>query len=411
MESGPKSSYRFVIEAVMIGILLCNGLIWIAPGPLFPYIMQDFGVDRATVGWTNSLVSLIVAATAIPAGILAGKIGIKRTFAIGAFFVAGGILTPFCSNMVQFLATRVIFALGIAMTFPVSGGLVMQWFQGRELPLVNGINMSAASVGNTIALFGTVLIADALDWKLTLALYSAVAFVFAVAWLIWGKERQSPLATLKTEEAQRRIGIWAALRQKTTLLLALAMGGPNIIFMAISSWLPTYYHEVFGMSLSQASSITALFTLFGIPACVLGGLLPMRIGLRKPFLVIPGLLLGLAALGAFMVNNLVVIYASIILFGICVWIFRPAMFTIPMELHRTSPQIAAAIIGATVALGNVAGFTGPLIVGFLADFSTSYLPGLIACSVLSWSLLVGGLLLPETGPRARRPALPESPAG
>ena len=156
------------------------------------------------------------------------------------------------------------------------------------------------------------------------------------------------------------------------------------------------------MPLSQASSITGLFTLFAIPACIIGGLLPMRTGLRKPFLVIPGFLIGFAGLGTFLVNNLAIIYISVALFGICNFIFQPLIFTLAMELPGMSPREASVVIAAALALGNFAGFMGPLIVGFLTEISGSYLPGLVVCSILSWSLLIGGLLLPETGPGAKR---------
>ena len=289
------------------------------------------------------------------------------------------------------------------MTFPIAGGLVMQWFSGKEIPLINGLNMSITSMGNTIALFTAVLIANAFGWKAPLTVYGIAAFVFALAWLVLGREHREHTNTPEAEDAPLPISIGALLKQRTTLLLGLTVSGPFILFMAISSWLPAYYNEVFGMPLSQAGSITGLFPLFGIVGCILGGLLPMRTGLRKPFLVIPGILLGFAALATFLVNNLVVIYISIALFGICQLISMPVIFTICMELPGTTPQVAALTIAAMLAIGNVLGFTGPLIVGFLTDMTGSYLPGLVVCSVLSWSLLIGGLLLPETGPRAKQP--------
>jgi cyanate permease len=278
----------------------------------------------------------------------------------------------------------------------------MQWFSQKEIPLVNGINLGAASVGNTIALFTTVLIANSFTWEKALSIYGAVTLFFTLAWLIFGRENRSPVTKINTENITLPIGISTALRKKTTLLLGLSMGGPNIIFMAISSWLPTYYNEVFGMPLSKASSITGLFTLFGIPACILGGLFPMWVGLRRPFLLIPGLLIGFAGLGSFLFNQPIVIYASVIIFGICIWIFRPSILTLCMELPGMSPSVAAVIIAAALAIGNLVGFTGPLIVGFLFDIYGSYLPGLIVCSILSFSLFICGLLLPETGPKAKQ---------
>lgn len=403
MEIKPASRYRFVIEVLVIAVLLCVGMLWIAPGPLFSLIMQDYGINRAMVSWTTSIVSLLMAIFAIPAGILASRIGLKRTFGIGIFLAAMGVLTPFCSNMAQLLATRVAFAIGAAMTIPVSGGLVMQWAIEKERPLINGLNMTGLPVGNAIALFTAVLLANAAGWRAPIAWYGAATLLFAIAWLFLGKERREYAGGPGAVASHSSISISAVLKRKSTLLLGLCTMGPYLLFMAIASWLPTYYTEVFHMPLSQASSITGLFTFFAIPACILGGLLPMRTGLRKPFLVIPGLLLGFAGLGTFLVNNLAVIYISIALFGICDFIFQPIVFTLAMELPGISPREASIVIAAAMGLGNLAGFTGPLIVGYLAEMSGSYLPGLVICSILSWSLLVGGLLLPETGPGAKRP--------
>jgi len=366
--------------------------------------MQEYGVSRGTVSWSVSMVAIVMAAFAIPAGVVAAKIGIKRVFAIGAFLLAAGVLTPVCSNFALFLMTRFLFAVGTAMTFPIAGGIVTQWFSTKELPLVNGLNMSATSVGNAIALFATVPIVAALSWRAPLTIYGAIAFVSALAWLILGKER--PKATKPGPQVTQHppMTVGSALKQRTTLLLAFSMAGPFCLFMAISSWLPAYYNEVFNMPLARASSITAIFTLFGIPACILGGILPMRFGLRKPFLLIPGILIGFAGLGTFMVNNQVVIFTSVAIFGVCIWIHMPSIFTIAMEMPNATPQTVAVVLAVALAVGNIGGFLGPLIVGYLTDLTGSYLPGLVLCCVFSWSLFIGGRLLPETGPKAKRMA-------
>lgn len=400
MKPSKKGSYRYLIGIIIILAMLSAGLLWIAPGPLFPLIMQDFGVDRTTVSWLTSIVSLIMGICAIPAGILANKIGLKTTFSIGIFLMASALASPWCSNITLLLITRIIFAIGTAMTFPIAGGLIMQWFQGRELPLFNGLNTSSISLGNTIALFTVVVIATSFGWRTSLTAYGAFCAVIAICWLIFGREgiHQSP----QTNNEVTHIGIWQVLRRKTTVILGITAAGPFILFMAISSWLPTYYNEVFGISLSQASSVTGLFPIFGIVGSILGGILPMRTGLRKPFLIIPGVIIGFAALGTFIINNPVVNYISVAVFGICDYMFVPVVFTISMELPDTTPTVAALVIAAMLAIGNVFGFTGPMIVGFLTDLTGSYLPGLLTCSVLGFSLLVGGLLLPETGPRGKK---------
>jgi cyanate permease len=315
-----QSSYRIVIEILIGSVMLFVGLLWIAPGPLFPMIMHDYAIDRATVSFSTSLVSLVMGIFAIPAGVIAHRIGLRKTFAIGAFLMAAGALTFFSTNIVQLIATRIVLAIGVAMAFPIAGGLIVQWFSGREIPLINGINMSMVSIGNSLALFISVLLANVFGWKATLGSYGALVFVFALAWLVLGRERKEQSSGFEDPVPDPSVSIISILKRRETLLLGLSVSGPFILFMAISSWLPTYYNEVFGMPLSQASSITGLFPLFGIGACIVGGFLPMQTGLRKPFLVIPGLLLGFTAMGTFLFNNLTIIYISIALFGISLFI-------------------------------------------------------------------------------------------
>ncbi len=398
-----SNHYRFVIEALVLLILTSVGIIWVATGPILSPMMEEYGISRGTVSWSASIAALVVVIFSVPSGILCSKIGTKKTFAIGAFLMSVGFLTPFCTSFLFLLATRLVFAVGTTMTFPIAGGIVTQWFTRKELPLINGLNVSSTSVGNTVALFATVPIASLLSWRAPLTIYGIIALIGALLWFFLGRERQTVPAARDTErEPVAVLSIRNVLKLKATWYLAFSMVGPFCLFMAISSWLPAYYSEVFGMPLAQASSITALFTVAGIPACILGGLLPMWFGRRKPFLVIPGALIGFAGLGTFIVNNPLLNVSCLILFGVCVQIYMPSIFTVAMELPGMSVRTVVLALAVATATGDIGGFVGPLIVGYTADVTASYIPGFVICCVLSSSLLVGGLLLPETGPKAKK---------
>lgn len=398
-----SNRYRFVIEALVLLILTCIGVIWVATGPILSPMMEDYGISRGTVSWSASIAALVVVFFSVPSGILCSKIGIRKTFAIGAFLMSVGFLTPLCTSFLLLLATRLIFAIGTAMTFPIAGGIVTQWFTSKELPLINGLNVSSTSVGNTVALFATVPIASLLSWRAPLTIYGVIALIGAVLWFFLGRERQTvPVAQDTKREPVAALGTRDVFKLKAIWYLALSMVGPFCLSMAISSWLPTYYNEEFGIPLVQASSITALFTVAGIPACILGGLLPMWLGRRKPFLIIPGALIGFAGLGTFIINNPLLNISCVILFGICVQIYMPSIFTITMELPGMSARTVALALAVGTAMGDIGGFVGPLLVGYTADATASYIPGFVGCCVLSSSLLVGGLLLPETGPKAKK---------
>jgi MFS family permease len=405
-----KNHYRFVIITNIILTRGCIGLIWASAGPLIPIIKQEFGISQGSAAWFASIAPLTITLLAIPVGIIGIRYSLKKTFTVGAFLQAAGILALFCNSYLPLLLTRVLFAAGTVIVASIGSTIVAEWITGRELPLVNGITMSFVNLANAVAFVATVPIALALSWRAPMVIYGFLTLTCAIAWIVFGKERHiervvrqvidSPAAKMKPEPS-----ILQTLTQRSTILLALAVMGSWCLGNTMGAWLPTFYHEVFNMPLEKASSITAIVTGTGVIFCILGGFLPQRIGRRKPFLIVPGIFMGLSALCAVLFNNMVVIVVMVVLFGIFSSLQIPSLYTIPFELPNTSPRTATITLFALQCGGNFGNFMGPLIAGYVTDLTGSYLPGFIISAVLSLSLLAAGLLLPETGPAARKVVL------
>jgi MFS family permease len=402
-----KDRYRFVILSLVSLVRNCSGLIWASAGPLLPLIMLAYGINRGAVGWFASAAPISIAILAIPVSIIGAKSSRKKTFAVGALLQAAGILAPFCSNYPLLLLTRAFYAIGTAICFTLGTAILAEWFSSSELPLMNGITISLNNMGNAIAYTTAVPITAFISWRAPMVVYGAFALTCAIAWIIFGKDRQKvPTLSGATPtpilERSAEFSIRQIIVQRSTILLALATMGCWCLGNAMGSWLPSYYHEVFNMPLGKASSITAIFTVSGMVSAVIGGLLSVRAGRRKPFLIIPGICMGLSALGSIFFNNSAVIFVSIACFGIFSNLLGPALFTIPMELENLSVRAGTIVMFIMLVGGNFGNFMGPLFVGYLTDITGSYLPGFIICIVISLSLFVAGLLLPETGPKARK---------
>jgi len=410
MRENSASRYRFVIEGVMCSSRVSTAVVTASIGPLLPLIMQELSISRGTVSWFISAPQILTVAFAVPAGILASRIGLKKTFAIGSFLEAAGIIAPLCLNYPMLLVSRVLFGIGLAITSPIAAGIIAQWFSRKETPLANGFNTALASVGQSISRFVTIPIAAALSWRGTLASYSALILITAALWTIMGREKPAlppdnpgtPVARSEPVESPGNMSTWQVLRRRETLFLAFSLMGAFGLFFALSSWLPTYYYEVFKMPLTQASSVSAIFMLGGLPAGIVGGILPSRFGFRKPILVVSGIMVGVMGIACFIINNPFIIFPAVALYGFFAIVYMPSVFTIPMELPGMTPRTGSLMLSLALAAGSFGGFMCPIIVGYLADFTGSYLPGFYGSCALSLSLLIGGLLLPETGPGARK---------
>jgi cyanate permease len=122
---------------------------------------------------------------------------------------------------------------------------------------------------------------------------------------------------------------------------------------------------------------------------------------RKPFLLAPGAILGLAGIGSFLFQNEAVIYSSVIVFGFFTFLYLPVLLTIPMELEGLSESQVSVAWATMLAVASGIAIIGPITVGFLTDSFGSFVPGFMLWAVLSSGLLLVGMMVPETGPRAR----------
>ena len=155
------------------------------------------------------------------------------------------------------------------------------------------------------------------------------------------------------------------------------------------------------MSLTTAGSLTGLFQLSATVGAFLSGLVAFYLGLRRPVLLASGFLSASTAFALFLAPTTPLIYLSVVAAGAVVMMYLPTLLTIPSELPDMNPVLVATIWAAIFSAGNMSSFLFPLLIGLLADITGSYTPGFTVAALSALTLVVGGLLLPETGPRRR----------
>ena len=398
--------YRFVVAGLAALFGLSFGLSFFSVSPITPLIIDEYEINRTTASLLTSLTFLANAAFAIPGSMLVGRIGVKRVIAIGWLVGSAPLLSFMAESFALLLALRILYGLGFAIMFPALGPLLMQWFRPKELPVVNGLVIAVASLGVTVSTFVVVPMSDAVGWRTALSVLGSVSLLGAVAWMIFGKTRSS------LEEGDGQIsltGAWTVLRSRNTMLLAAADAGPYALYTAALAWLPTFYHEVHGMSLERAGTLMGILSLSGLVSLVLASALSLRVSHRRPFLIVPGVLAGFAGISTFLLADSSAIYIAVVALGVTSWFYLPVLMTVPMELPGLDPNRVSVTIATILTVGGLFTFLSPLTVGALTDLFGSYLPGLALFSVLAWSLGVSGFFLPETGVRANA-ALPK-PSG
>ena len=394
------SPYRWVIGAALLPLHVALGLNLFAPAPLFPLIRDDYLLSRGAVSLLMVMVFLAFTIFLIPGGLIAAKLGTKRAIIIIiSYLMAAGVFAVVTSNFAALLPIRVAFGIGGGILLPATSSVVVQWFRPNERPILNALFLAGQGTGVATAMFLSVPLAGALEWRWVFTIYGLFALSGATVWLLLGRTPPSGAAPAESLPLKAVVGV---LKERNTLLLSLALVGPFAMFIGYSSWLPTYYNEEFNMPLQQGTSLLAIPPLMGVVVNILSGFLLARLGLRRPLLLVPGLLFPLSALGAFYFDSTPVIIVAVVLMGLSFWLFLPTVITIAMELPGISSDKVAMITAAALTFGNLSTIVAPLFVGLTTDMLGSYVPSLSILAILPATAVIAAILLPETGPRAKR---------
>jgi len=203
-------------------------------------------------------------------------------------------------------------------------------------------------------------------------------------WIIstLGKEKES-------KQKKRSYTIWQALRHRDVILLTTCYFFATTGNYGIGFWLPSFLKRLSGESDTTVTLLAALPYIAGLMVQQFNGWHSDRTGERRWHAAIPLLLSGAFLFMAIrMGSNIALSMLCFVGVGGAYFGFHPAFWPVPTEFLTESA--AAASIGLINSVGNLGGFVGPFIVGYLLTRTRSFRAGL---SFLVGSFLLSGILM------------------
>ena len=190
-------------------------------------------------------------------------------------------------------------------------------------------------------------------------------------------------------DAPERETIWQAVRHPGVLLFCLAYVGGTTGSYGLNLWLPKMLQKLGHLSLVETSLLAAIPATVAIPSMLILGWNSDRTRERKLHASIPRLLAGIAMAGVVLAGNNVLValtLLSVATAGI-LGAYGP-IWAIPNTF--LSRGALAASNGLITSLGNLGGFIGPFLIGYLSTRTGSYSAGLLGMAILvaGCSLLV-----------------------
>ena len=352
--------------------------VWVLNGAMGPFITENFKLTPVQTGFMISVPIMAGALMRFPLGVLSQYIGRKNAaitemvliicaMAYGFFFV---------QTYSDVLAMGVL--LGIAgASFGVALSLGSGWFPPQYKGLAMGIT-GAGNSGTVLAVLFAPPLAMAYGWRAVYG-FAGVAMLLPLLTMIF-LAKEPPDRDSKHTFVDHIRCLWEKDGWAFNLVYIITFGG----FIGLANFLPTFFHDQFGVTKVEAGQLTMLAALMGSGIRVVGGYLADRIGgilvLSVVFLVaIAGLLATSAA------PNLTV---TTILFMVCFAALgagNGALFQlVPLRWPATT-AVAGGMIGEIGALG---GAIVPNAMGLSKQFTGSFSAGFIFFAALALAVLV-----------------------
>ena len=353
--------------------------IWVINGAMAPFISEAFQLSPAQKGVMLSIPIFAGALMRFPLGLLAQYIGRKNATLVE--MVGIGIAMAFgyfyVSSYNDLLAMGVL--LGIA---GASFGVALSLGSGSFPPRYKGLAMGlvgAGNVGTAVSALLAPALAQAYGWQ---TVYGFAAIGIVVPMVVMIVFAQEPPDLDKHSSFRDHI---ACLFEKDgwafSLIYAVTFGG----FIGLTTFLPSYFYDQFGVSKTQAGQLTMLAAFMGAALRIFGGWLSDHWGGVNTLTAVLAVVAVTLVLCGFAQQSLPV---TVLLFLVCFAALgagNGALFQlVPLRWPMTT-AVAGSMIGEVGALG---GGLVPNAMGLSKQYAGTYLWGFVLFAACSLAMLV-----------------------
>ncbi len=403
-----KAAFRFV--PLLTVAYLFNYLDRTSLGFAALTMNQQLGLTPSQFGFAAGIFFLGYSLFEIPSNLLLYRIGARRW--IARIMISWGLVsaaTAFVVGPHSFYSVRLLLGIAEAGFFPGVTFFLAAWFpaQYRTRMLawfLIGIPLSSL-IGGPVC--GMLLQMDGIlglrGWQWLFLMVSLPCVPLGLATLILLADRPQAATWLTTEERDAldhvlacevrerpHTSLWAALKDARVLICTAIQFGFTLGSYGIGIWLPLMLKE-YHLSNLAIGWITAIPYLFASVGMILWARFVDEKGGRIVNLALACLLGGLGLLAPIVSGSVTIAVIGFSLALIGVTAARAIFWTIPTRF--LTGVAAAGGLAFINSIATVGGFVGPSMMGWLKEFSGSYVIGLLALAAIMVAAMAASLSL------------------
>jgi MFS transporter, ACS family, hexuronate transporter len=404
-------NYRWTICAMLFAAAVINYVDRQVIGILKPILQAELGWDEIAYSNTVFWFQLAYAIGFIGIGRLMDKIGSRLGFTLSVgFWSLAAMAHALAHSVFTFSLARFALGLGEAGYFPAAIKTTAEWFPKKERALATGWFNSGTNIGAIITPLTVPYIASHFGWRWAFIITGAIGFIWILLWIkIYRKPEEHPnvskeeLEYIQSDPPETITPIpWKSLlTYRQTWAFAIGKFLTDPIWWFYLFWLPGFLHDQYQLSILNVGLPLVVIYLAADVGSVGGGWISSTLikrgwtinAARKTAMLICAILVTPIAFAS-QASSLWVAVGLIALATAAHQGWSANLFT------TTSDMFPKRAVGSVVGIGGMAGAIGGMfiakLVGYILQWTGSYVPIFIICgSAYLSALLFIQLLAPR----------------
>ena len=240
---------------------------WYNMGSIFSLIALDFNENIAGLGIVTGSFYLGLGLGQVPGGILAARIGPKKTAVYGTIIASlACLLSGLVSEFYQLIPLRLVAGLGMAFVFAPGVALIARYFGRRTEGFGVGVYNAVFYLGGALGLFGWAIFALLFGWRLGLLSSGAIGIGTGLVMLF-----VIPTDDLRQGFSIKRSALVGVFRNGSLILLGVELfmitGGASLVTAIM-----VYYMEgTMQVNPALAGLVAGLALILALAASPLAG--------------------------------------------------------------------------------------------------------------------------------------------
>ena len=356
-------------------------MVWVLLGPMAVLIARDLHLSAGQQGLIVATPVLAGAVLRVVNGVLVGQWLPRFTGIVMQLVVIAGLLIAWLTGIHSF--TQVL-ALGIVLgvagaSFAIALPMVSYWYPPEHQGMALGL-AGAGNSGTVLASLFVPTIAVVLGWNNVLGLAALALIGVFVVFIIFAKNSPQcppPKTFADYSRILRAPDAWWLM-----FFYSVSFGG----FVGLSSFLPIYFHNQYGLSTISAGYFTAACVFAGSFARPFGGALADHVGGTKALSFMYALV-GAVLLAVSRGNLPVHTALTILIIGMtALGMGNGAVFQLVPQRFGRDVGLMTGLVGMT---GGVGGFYLAASLGYAQQLTGSYAFGFAGFAALALVALAG----------------------